>query len=199
MSRWWPWDDSSKPSFQVNMLAFCRTSRAYIIQAWQFLVVKFLIYCPGLAVRSIEFIQANGQGASQLIALLGGMESWRMYLTRGLRPWDLRPTGIVLGGRAREAQSGCGLCSTPWGLRIEWREYSGADQEGHWRKESEELDDMVHFLAAACIPSWDYPLDAVPEVRRCVLPVVMSDALPLFSILIDIPLTRDVPSSPGAY
>ncbi|KAK4649156.1 uncharacterized protein QC761_001640 [Podospora bellae-mahoneyi] len=32
------------------------------------------------------------------------------------------------------------------GLRVEWREYSGAEQEGHWLKEPEELDDIVRFL-----------------------------------------------------
>ncbi|KAK4149047.1 acyl-protein thioesterase 1 [Chaetomidium leptoderma] len=32
------------------------------------------------------------------------------------------------------------------GLKTEWREYSGADQEGHWLKEPEEFDDIVRFL-----------------------------------------------------
>ncbi|KAK4128845.1 alpha/beta-hydrolase [Parathielavia appendiculata] len=31
-------------------------------------------------------------------------------------------------------------------LNVEWHEYSGADQEGHWIKEPEELDDIVRFL-----------------------------------------------------
>lgn len=35
------------------------------------------------------------------------------------------------------------------GLRVEWREYFGADQEGHWLKEPEEFDDIVRFLASA--------------------------------------------------
>ncbi|KAL2255335.1 hypothetical protein VTK26DRAFT_3584 [Humicola hyalothermophila] len=32
------------------------------------------------------------------------------------------------------------------GLKVSWREYSGADQEGHWLKEPEELDDIMCFL-----------------------------------------------------
>ncbi|KAL2160758.1 hypothetical protein VTH06DRAFT_955 [Thermothelomyces fergusii] len=32
------------------------------------------------------------------------------------------------------------------GLKVLWKEYSGADQEGHWLKEPEELDDIVSFL-----------------------------------------------------
>lgn len=32
-------------------------------------------------------------------------------------------------------------------LMISWREYSGADQEGHWLKEPEEIDNIVDFLA----------------------------------------------------
>jgi lysophospholipase II len=39
------------------------------------------------------------------------------------------------------------------GLRIGWREYAGADQEGHWLKEPEEFDDIVRFLES--IPDSD--------------------------------------------
>lgn len=32
------------------------------------------------------------------------------------------------------------------GFRVDWREYCGAEQEGHWLKEPEEVDDIVRFL-----------------------------------------------------
>ncbi|KND94937.1 Acyl-protein thioesterase 1 [Tolypocladium ophioglossoides CBS 100239] len=35
------------------------------------------------------------------------------------------------------------------GLRVEWRDYVGADEEGHWLKRPEELDDIHSFLARA--------------------------------------------------
>ncbi|KAI1845544.1 hypothetical protein JX266_008402 [Neoarthrinium moseri] len=35
------------------------------------------------------------------------------------------------------------------GLKVDWQEYSGAEQEGHWLKEPEEFDDIVRFLASA--------------------------------------------------
>ncbi|KAL2132672.1 hypothetical protein VTI74DRAFT_3542 [Chaetomium olivicolor] len=35
------------------------------------------------------------------------------------------------------------------GLKVDWREYSGADQEGHWLKEPEEFDDIARFLESA--------------------------------------------------
>lgn len=32
------------------------------------------------------------------------------------------------------------------GMRVEWREYAGAELEGHWLKVPEEVDDIVRFL-----------------------------------------------------
>ncbi|KAG7417015.1 hypothetical protein LZL87_009412 [Fusarium oxysporum] len=32
------------------------------------------------------------------------------------------------------------------GLKVEWREYRGAEQEGHWFKAPEEVDDLLNFL-----------------------------------------------------
>ena len=36
---------------------------------------------------------------------------------------------------------------TQLGLRVEWKEYEGAEQEGHWLKTPEEVDDIAEFLA----------------------------------------------------
>jgi lysophospholipase-2 len=49
--------------------------------------------------------------------------------------------GIKLGQQAAQVLSKVGL-------RVEWREYSGADQEEHWLKEPEELDDIARFLVS---------------------------------------------------
>jgi predicted esterase len=32
------------------------------------------------------------------------------------------------------------------GYKVDWREYEGAEQEGHWLKEREEVEDIVGFL-----------------------------------------------------
>jgi lysophospholipase-2 len=46
---------------------------------------------------------------------------------------------VKLGQQARHVLSQLGLV-------VEWKEYSGAEQEGHWLKAPEELDDIVAFL-----------------------------------------------------
>ena len=33
------------------------------------------------------------------------------------------------------------------GFRVRWKEYSGAEQEGHWLKVPEEMDDIYEFLS----------------------------------------------------
>jgi hypothetical protein len=40
------------------------------------------------------------------------------------------------------------------GLKIEWRECAGADQEGHWLKVPEEFDDIVRFLESISDSDW---------------------------------------------
>ena len=46
---------------------------------------------------------------------------------------------VALGRRVREM-------FLELGLMVTWKEYEGADEEGHWLKEPEELDDIVEFL-----------------------------------------------------
>ncbi|KAI0131413.1 Alpha/Beta hydrolase protein [Daldinia grandis] len=46
---------------------------------------------------------------------------------------------IELGRQARHVL-------TQIGFEVEWKNYTGADQEGHWLKVPEEVDDIVHFL-----------------------------------------------------
>ncbi|KAL6921071.1 hypothetical protein ACHAPO_006218 [Fusarium lateritium] len=46
---------------------------------------------------------------------------------------------VELGRQARDALSRVGYS-------VEWKEYQGAELEGHWIKAPEELDDLVHFF-----------------------------------------------------
>ncbi|KAH7176373.1 Alpha/Beta hydrolase protein [Dactylonectria macrodidyma] len=46
---------------------------------------------------------------------------------------------VELGRQVRQVLSRAGM-------DVEWKEYSGADQEGHWLKAPEEVDDIAHFL-----------------------------------------------------
>ncbi|POR31016.1 Acyl-protein thioesterase 1 [Tolypocladium paradoxum] len=46
---------------------------------------------------------------------------------------------IELGRQARHVL-------TSVGLKVEWREYAGAEQEGHWFKVPDEVDDMADFF-----------------------------------------------------
>ncbi|KAK3313309.1 Alpha/Beta hydrolase protein [Apodospora peruviana] len=47
---------------------------------------------------------------------------------------------IELGRQAKDVLSRIGLT-------VEWKEYSGSEQEGHWLKVPEEVDDIANFLA----------------------------------------------------
>jgi predicted esterase len=49
---------------------------------------------------------------------------------------------VQLGRAARRAL-------TKAGYSVEWREYQGADEEGHWLKEPEQVDDIAFFLEQA--------------------------------------------------
>lgn len=63
------------------------------------------------------------------------------------------PTPVFLGHGADDAYVNVELGQqardvlTQIGLAVEWKEYSGAEQEGHWLKAPEEVDDIVRFLS----------------------------------------------------
>jgi predicted esterase len=38
---------------------------------------------------------------------------------------------------------------TGFGMNVVWKEYTGAEEEGHWLKEPEEFDDILLFFAGA--------------------------------------------------
>ena len=51
---------------------------------------------------------------------------------------------VELGRQARETLAGVGL-------EAEWREYSGAEMDGHWFKAPEQIDDIASFLARVTV------------------------------------------------
>lgn len=59
-----------------------------------------------------------------------------VFLGHGL---DDAYVDVELGRQARQVLSQAGFS-------VDWREYSGAEQEGHWVKAPEQLDDVAHFL-----------------------------------------------------
>ncbi len=50
---------------------------------------------------------------------------------------------IVLGRQAHQLLVDVGFA------KVQWQEYEGAEQEGHWLKEPEEMDDLARFLQEA--------------------------------------------------
>lgn len=47
---------------------------------------------------------------------------------------------IELGSQARDTLTGVGFA-------VEWKVYEGAEQEGHWFKTPEQIDDMANFFS----------------------------------------------------
>ncbi|CAK7215662.1 hypothetical protein SCUCBS95973_002551 [Sporothrix curviconia] len=54
---------------------------------------------------------------------------------------------VQLGQQVRQLLADAGFAS------VEWHDYEGAEQEGHWLKEPEEMDDLARFLATVGGPS----------------------------------------------
>ncbi|KFA78624.1 hypothetical protein S40288_06976 [Stachybotrys chartarum IBT 40288] len=70
----------------------------------------------------------------------GGSRSWvdtPVFPGHGI---DDAYVDVELGRQARDAL-------TSLGMKVEWKEYQGAEQEGHWLKEPEEIDDIFQFLS----------------------------------------------------
>ncbi|KAK6345343.1 hypothetical protein TWF718_007261 [Orbilia javanica] len=53
---------------------------------------------------------------------------------------------FALGSQARDILQNLGY-------KVDWREYEGAEQEGHWFKEPEALDDILRFVKERCMVS----------------------------------------------
>ncbi|KAK4168713.1 Alpha/Beta hydrolase protein [Cladorrhinum sp. PSN259] len=86
------------------------------------------------------------------------ISGWRLHdaVTQG--PPKLLSTPIFLGHGADDAVVGVELgrgarrVLAAIGFRVEWREYEGAELEGHWLKVPEEVDDIANFLFKAIAP-----------------------------------------------
>lgn len=88
------------------------------------------------------------------------VESMMAPLKRSLAgPYNSRTllsTPVFLGHGADDAYVDIQLGRRAWhvltqvGLKAKWKEYSGAEQEGHWLKVPEELDDIAEFLTIVC-------------------------------------------------
>lgn len=106
---------------------------------------------PDISLMS-SFPSAKGLGASETrkkegneaVKRLLGTEcnhlatSTPIFLGHGV---DDAYVDVELGKQVRRALN-------QFGFETEWKEYVGAEQEGHWLKEPEEIDDIVQFLEA---------------------------------------------------
>ncbi|KAF5648483.1 acyl thioesterase 1 [Fusarium tjaetaba] len=84
-----------------------------------------------------EFVA--GMWAQSKVSLLQSRErppSTTVFLGHGT---DDAYVDVELGRRARDILIQAGFA-------VEWREYQGAEQEGHWFKAPEEVDDLLTFL-----------------------------------------------------
>lgn len=82
-----------------------------------------------------ELIPTPIHGASP-VAASGLMNNTPVFLGHGI---DDAYVDVELGRQARDVLASIGF-------NVEWQEYEGAEQEGHWLKEPEETDDIFQFI-----------------------------------------------------
>ncbi|KAH7305779.1 Alpha/Beta hydrolase protein [Stachybotrys elegans] len=80
----------------------------------------------------------NGVALIQVVSPVrsSSLNATPVFLGHGI---DDAYVDVELGRQARDAL-------TSIGLEVEWKEYEGAEQEGHWFKEPEEIDDIFQFI-----------------------------------------------------
>jgi predicted esterase len=82
----------------------------------------------------------------------GMMSAWRQPSQSGESIKPLLSTPVFLGHGVDDAVVDVELGRKAWlvltqiGFQVRWREYSGAESEGHWLKVPEEVDDIAAFL-----------------------------------------------------
>lgn len=54
---------------------------------------------------------------------------------------------MMISGSILDWGDNTGMCFKAVGFQVDWREYVGAAEEGHWLKEPEELDAIAEFWA----------------------------------------------------
>lgn len=113
---------------------------------------QFLGNMPSLAEKSSEASPEEVEVSRFVASMTADVEA---SLDRNGAAHSLLRTPIFLGHGTDDAYVDVALgrqardVLAQLGLKAEWKEYTGADQEGHWFKEPEELDDIAKFLAAA--------------------------------------------------
>ncbi|ERF74381.1 hypothetical protein EPUS_02068 [Endocarpon pusillum Z07020] len=98
--------------------------------------VKDSLNSPGASPDEVEARSFIAKIMDSKAASAGLLSSTPVFLGHGV---DDAYVDISLGRKVKEALKSIGF--TP-----EWREYAGAEQEGHWIKEPEELADIAAFL-----------------------------------------------------
>ena len=87
---------------------------------------------------------SEDEGVVFLAEMLGPQSSQGQMLNRSTRVFlghgtDDAYVDVELGRQARDAL-------TQVGYSVEWKEYTGAELEGHWIKAPEELEDLLDFF-----------------------------------------------------
>ncbi|QPH05546.1 hypothetical protein C2857_003405 [Epichloe festucae Fl1] len=107
-----------------------------------------LIVLPGNMKRELSEAAVEGDELdtfvrSMIISFKQGVvphsqceSSPKIFLGHGV---DDAYVDVTLGRQARNVLSRAGFV-------VEWKEYSGAEEEGHWFKVPDEMDDMYHFI-----------------------------------------------------
>jgi predicted esterase len=88
-----------------------------------------------------DFVESKMSHLRHLVAQpreFRGVLDTPVFLGHGV---DDGTVDVELGRQARTVLEGLGM-------EVEWKEYKGAELEGHWIKVPEEMDDIVRFLKA---------------------------------------------------
>ncbi|KIW13068.1 hypothetical protein PV08_08255 [Exophiala spinifera] len=105
---------------------------------------------------SITDITITYNGCSQdfVRSMLKGARILSSIASHGIRDHPFLTTPVFLGHGTDDAYVDVSLgrqtkeVLSGMGFQVTWKEYVGAEQEGHWYKEPEELDDIARFLSA---------------------------------------------------
>ncbi|KAI5803052.1 lysophospholipase/carboxylesterase family protein [Geopyxis carbonaria] len=113
------------------------------------------LICSGMTLGGL--IGASGWMPFAHDLEVGGMEAVEAWLDIGewkrWEGWRVLQTPVWLGHGSDDAYVDIELGRSARDLlhkmgfdEVEWKEYTGAEEEGHWLKEPEELDDILKFL-----------------------------------------------------
>ena len=94
------------------------------------------------ALKFVESTMATTKTSFIDYHIVNPLQSTPVLLGHGV---DDAYVDVELGKQARDIL-------TKIGLVVQWREYTGAEEEGHWFKEPEQLNDIAEFLDAVGEP-----------------------------------------------